>query len=256
MGRRTSYTHGTFCWVDLSTPDVQAADDFYERVFGWSAEELPGGGYWIFERGDDAIAGLAPLTEEQETTGQHLDWATYVAVDDADAAAARVRELGGTVTAEPFDVDGAGRMAAIADPQGARLLLWEAGEFAGATLVNEVGAWSWNDLQTPDPAAAMSFYEALFGWSVEEVPGAGGQYWVIRHEDRSIGGFMPLPPGVEAPSWNVYFGARSVGAIFEHVEAAGGARAVGPIDVPAGRFGVAMDPLGATFCVFEGDYDD
>lgn len=256
MGRRTRYTHGTFCWVDLSTPDVEAADDFYERVFGWSAEELPNGGYWMFERGDDAIAGLAPLTDEQAAAGMRPGWATYVRVDDADALAARVLELGGAVTTAPFDVEGAGRMAAVADPHGASLLLWQADEFEGASVVNEVGAWSWNDLQTPDPDASAAFYGALLGWDVEEVPGSGGQYRTIRHEGRSMGGVMPLPPGVDTPGWNVYFGVASVGAAFEHVEAAGGERVAGPMDVPAGRFGVAMDPLGATFSVFEGWYDD
>lgn len=255
MGRRTTYTHGTLCWVDLSTVDVQAADDFYERVFGWSAEELPAGGYWIFERGDDAIAGLAPLTDEQAGAGMRPGWATYVAVDDVDAAVARARELGATIASEPFDVDGAGRMAAIADPHGAALLLWEAAGFAGAGVVNEIGAWTWSDLQTPEPDAAAAFYGALFGWSVEAVPG-GGPYRVIRHEGRSIGGIMPLPPRADAPSWTVSFGVASVGATFERVEAAGGERVAGPIDVPAGRFGVAMDPLGATFAVFEGQFDD
>src|SRR5919107_706511 len=103
MGRRTRYTPGTFCWVDLSTPDVQAADDFYERVFGWSAEEIPGGGYWIFERGDDALAGLAPLTDEQASSGMHAGWATYVSVEDIHAVAADVAALGGEVTAAPFN---------------------------------------------------------------------------------------------------------------------------------------------------------
>ncbi|HEU4975457.1 MAG TPA: VOC family protein [Baekduia sp.] len=256
MGRRTTYSHGTFCWVDLSTPDVQAADDFYERVFGWSAEELPSGGYWMFERDEAAMAGLAALTEEQEASGMHRGWATYVSVDDVDALCPRVAELGGTVESAPFDVQGAGRMAAITDPQGARVLLWQPGTFAGAEVVNEVGAWSWNDLQTPDMDAAAAFYSQLLGWQVEDIPGAGGQYRTIKHEGRSIGGLMPLPPGVEAPAWNVYFGVHSAGATFEHVEAAGGVRVAGPIDVPAGRFGVATDPLGATFCVVEGQFDD
>jgi predicted enzyme related to lactoylglutathione lyase len=256
MGRRTTYTHGTFCWVDLSTPDVEAADAFYERVFGWSAEELPAGGYWIFERGDDALAGLAPLTDVQMQSGMHQGWATYVCVEDADAAAARVTQLGGTVTTQPFEIEGAGRMAAIADPQGVPLLLWQAGAFPGASLVNGVGAWCWNDLQTPDPEAASAFYSELLGWDIGEVPGSGGQYWFVRNDDRPNGGIMPLPPGAEGPSWNVYFGVESVGATFEHVEAAGGARVAGPIDVPAGRFGVATDPLGATFCLFEGEYDE
>jgi predicted enzyme related to lactoylglutathione lyase len=256
MGRRTAYTPGTFCWVDLSTPDVEAADEFYERVFGWSAEELPGGGYWMFERDESAIAGLAPLTEEQRQSGMHRGWATYVCVADVEATAGRVPGLGGAVATAPFDVEGAGRMAAIADPHGAPLLLWQADGFPGAGTVNEIGAWAWNDLQTPDPEAAAAFYTELFGWLVEEVPGSGGRYRAIRHGDRSLGGVMPLPPGADVPAWNVYFGVESVGDTFERVEAAGGERVAGPMDVPAGRFGVAMDPLGATFSVCEGQFDD
>jgi hypothetical protein len=56
--------------------------------------------------------------------------------------------------------------------------------------------------------------------------------------------------------WNLYFGTDSVGGTLERIEAAGGKRLVGPTDVPAGRFGVACDPLGAVFSLVEGTYDD
>ena len=46
-------------------------------------------------------------------------WNTYVWVDDVEATAAVVRGAGGTVVAEPFDVMDAGRMAVVADPNGA-----------------------------------------------------------------------------------------------------------------------------------------
>jgi len=36
-GERTEYKPGTFCWVDLSTPDHTAAKSFYMSLFGWEA---------------------------------------------------------------------------------------------------------------------------------------------------------------------------------------------------------------------------
>jgi predicted enzyme related to lactoylglutathione lyase len=123
-------------------------------------------------------------------------------------------------------------------------------------LVNEDGAWCWNDLQTPDPAAAVPFYEQLFGWSVSEVPGTGGAYSSIAHEGRAIGGIMRATRGIAVSHWTVYFGAGDLDAALERTAAAGGRTLVEPTAVPAGRFAVATDPQGAVFCLVESDYDD
>ena len=47
-------------------------------------------------------------------------WLTYFAVEDADAAVAKVQELGGSVTMPPMDLAGVGRLAVVADPHGAQ----------------------------------------------------------------------------------------------------------------------------------------
>ena len=254
MPRRTRYTPGTFCWVDLATPDVPAAARFYGALFGWELREAEG--YAFFLKDGAIAAGIAELQPEQAQAGMPPSWSVYVAVDDADAICARVEELGGTVQTEPYAIEGQGRMAVAADQQGAVFLLWEADGFAGAEVVNEPGAWAWNDLQTTDPDAAAAFYRALFGWEIEEVPGSGGAYASIRNDGRPIGGVMAAPPGVEAPYWATYFGVDSVGAALEHADTADGERITGPQDVPAGRFAVAADPLGAPFSVVEGQFDD
>ena len=55
MSERTSYTPGTPCWIDLSTPDVEAAERFYGPLFGWEIPELPNsaemGGYRRAKKG-------------------------------------------------------------------------------------------------------------------------------------------------------------------------------------------------------------
>ena len=125
-----------------------------------------------------------------------------------------------------------------------------------AEVVNAVGAWSWNDLQTPDPVAAAPFYEQLFGWTVQDIPGADGQYRSVLHEGRSIAGMMRASGGVQQPYWTVYVGVESVDDALARASEAGGRTLVEPVSVPAGRFAVGMDPQGAVHCIFEGQYDD
>ncbi len=100
--------------------------------------------------------------------GQPCEWNTYVSVEDADATMAKVRDAGGTVMVEPMDVMGMGKMALFTDPTGAACGVWEPGTFVGAELVNEDGAFGWNELGTRDVAAARDFYGEVFGWTVDE----------------------------------------------------------------------------------------
>jgi predicted enzyme related to lactoylglutathione lyase len=257
MGRRDSYTPGTPCWVDLTTPDVEGAKAFYGALHGWTAREVMEGAYWYFERDGAAVAGLSALNDQQRAAGMPPAWSMYVNVPDAGEAVARAQELGGAVTFPPMEIPGAGTMAAVADPQGGVTLLWEPGAFAGAQLVNEPGAWCWDDLQTGDPEAAAPFYEGLFGWSVTDVPGAGGVYRSVAHEGRGIAGIMRAARPIAQPYWTVYVGVDDVDAALQRSADAGGRTMVEPMAVPSGRFAVGIDPQGAVFCVLESNaYDD
>ncbi|WCB95845.1 Putative glyoxylase CFP32 [Baekduia alba] len=258
MARRTSYTAGTPNWVDLTTSDLAGAQAFYGAVFGWSTREVMPGFYSYFVDDDGAIvAGLAELNETQIARGMPPSWSMYVSVDDVAATADRARELGGTVVFGPEAIEETGALAAVADPQGAVVLLWQPAPFAGAEVVNGPGLWSWNDLQTPDPEVASPFYEALFGWTTAAIPGADGVYRTIGHEGRNIGGIMRAPAGVAHPYWTVYIGVAELDATLERIGAAGGQTLVEPMAVPAGRFAVTMDPQNAILCLVEShEYDD
>src|ERR671928_171380 len=198
MGERTSYAPGTFSWVDLATTDVEAARSFYRTLFGWQTVDVPAGEgatYVMLRKNGQDVAAMYAMREEQQAAGVPPHWLSYVTVADVDAAAARAAELGGTVLAEPFDVLDAGRMAPIADPQGAQLALWQPRRNIGAKLVNEPGALCWNDLFTPAPEEAGGFYGALFGWTIERIEGAEPAYYTIRNGEASNGGVMQAPPG-------------------------------------------------------------
>jgi predicted enzyme related to lactoylglutathione lyase len=252
MPSRTTYTVGTPCWVDLFVPDPAAAERFYGAVFGWTVGVSPAEGYRFMEHGGAVVAGIG----QQDETGAPPVWSTYVRVAELEPAVARAVELGGSVAVEPFPIPGSGRIAVLQDPQGAVFHLWEPQGFAGAAVVNEAGAWAWNDLQTPDPAAAAPFYAALFGWTIAEAPGSDGAYWPVAHEGRSIGGVMRSPvPGLP-PAWSVYVGTADVEAALTRIADAGGRRLVDPTAVPAGRFAVAADDQGAVICLVEAAFDD
>jgi uncharacterized protein len=256
MGKRAEYTAGTPCWVDLTTSDVEGAVAFYGALHGWTAREVMEGPYLFFEHEGQVVGGLGLLQDEQRAAGMPPAWAMYVAVPDADAAVARAVSLGGTAVVPPTPIPDHGRLAGVGDPQGGVTMLWEGDPFAGAEVVNEVGAWAWDDLQTPDPDAAAPFYEGMFGWSIAEVPGAGGAYHSISHEGRGIAGLMRATRGIQQPYWTVYVGVDDVDAALVRSTDAGGRTLVEPTAVPSGRFAVGTDPQGAVFCVLESNAYD
>jgi uncharacterized protein len=253
MGERTSYTPGTFCWVDLVVEDQDAAKAFYRDLFGWDYEDSPmgdGSVYSVAQLDGKAVAAIVPLPDPSMPP----HWNCYVSVEDAEAAARRAEQLGGTVVLPAGDVGDSGRLAVIQDPQGAVLSVWQPGRHIGAGIVNAHGALSWNDLLTPDTEASAAFYRELFGWKVDEIPGAGGQYWSIANGDIKNGGLMPLPPGGH-PAWNLYFAVPDTEAAIARAGELGGQVVIGPMEVPGGRFAIIRDPQNAVFSVLDGELD-
>lgn len=255
MSGRTSYAPGIPCWVDLATPDIEAAAGFYSDVFGWDVPEQPNsaemGGYRRATKGGKDVAGMMPLMQE----GQPPAWSTYVSVADADATAKAVADAGGTVIAEPMDVMDLGRMAVFADPAGAVIGIWQPGTFAGAQLVNEPGAVGWNELSTRDPEGAKTFYSAVFGWEANDLQMQDGSTyteWLV--DGRQVGGMLDMTgrmPDEVPPHWGVYFGTEDADATVEKAKAGGGEVLFGPMDIEPGRFATVRDPFGAFFNVMQ-----
>ena len=254
MGERTSYEPGTFSWAELATSDAGAAKSFYTSLFGWEYQDNPIGDGQVYSMAQLRGLNAAALF----SSDQPPHWNCYVTVESVEHAARRAGELGADVMAEPFDVLDVGRMSVIADPGGAALCLWEPRTNIGASVVNEPGAMTWNDLVTPDPAAVEPFYGELFGWTTIEVPNAGG-YRIIRNGDRSNGGVMPLDRermGDAPASWIPYFGHEDVDRLAGEIDGLGWRVLNGPMPVAVGRIAVMSDPQGAVFAVWTGEYSD
>jgi uncharacterized protein len=257
MGERSSYEPGTFCLVGLATSDPERATAFYTSLFDWQAEERtaePAGAYTMLRRDGRDVAALYRQTPEARSAGAAPHWTSYVSVEDADATAELVGRLGGAVVREPLDMGDAARVAAIADPSGAIVSLWQPRSHAGAALVNDVGALCWNELVTPDVESAQSFFAGLFGWEFRT--DEGGYAW-IRNAGRPNGGIREptAPERGLPPNWMPYFTVENAEDGARRAMRADGRGVVAPTDVPIGRFAILTDPQGAAFAVFEGDTD-
>src|SRR5579862_9908309 len=109
MPQRSSYTEGTPNWVDLQTTDTDAAKRFYSEVLGWDYDEVPMGGhgtYSIATLAGDMVAAILAQSASMREAGVPPAWNTYIAVDDADAASAKVAAAGGQVAMGPLDIEG------------------------------------------------------------------------------------------------------------------------------------------------------
>lgn len=247
--------HGMPVWYELMTRDADAAQDFYARVLGWTITPTPTAAgapeYRVCAApGGAAVAGLMVPPEG----GPAARWFFYVAVDDVDAAVAQAQAAGGAVHMPPFEVPGVGRLAFLADPQGALFYLMRRSDDAPsqAFLPSDralPGHAVWNELTTPDQDAATAFYGALFGWREQGAMPMGplGEYRFVVHGDDPLGASMPSMP--QAPDgWQVYFHVEDVDAALARLDAAGGAVLQGPDQIPGGQYSVvAQDPQGARF---------
>jgi predicted enzyme related to lactoylglutathione lyase len=274
MLERDGYLPGVPCWVDTSQPDPEAAVAFYSGLFGWDLKDAmpPGsaGKYFIARlRGGD----VAAIGSQPNGGPPMAAWNTYVWVESADEAASKVRDAGGCVGIDPFDVMDAGRMAVCMDPEGAAFCVWQAKEHKGARIVNEPGSLNFNSLNTRDPEAAKSFYGSVFGWETFGLDG-GAEMWrlpgygdYLEQRDpglrKRMAEFAAAPVGFEdvvatlnpiaedqpeVPAhWSVTFAVDDADAIAETAAGLGGRVVVPPFDAPWVRMTVITDPQGATF---------
>jgi uncharacterized protein len=267
MSNRT-YPQGVPCWIDTQQPDVEAAASFYGSLFGWTFEnamppESPRRYLIARLRGADVCAIAGP-------GGGVPTWRTYIAVDDADAAAERLTAAGATVGSAPADHGEDGRAAVLTDPEGIEFRIWQARRRLGAQVVNEPGAWNFSDIHSTDPAAATAFYEKAFGWQATELgfatmirrPGYGDHLEATVDPDiRKRQADVQVPPGFEdaiawvaptvageSPHWHVSF------AVADRDQTAADAARLRAVvvrqeDAEWTRSALIRDPQGAEFTV-------
>lgn len=256
-----SRQHGSFIWYELLTPDPIGAKGFYDALVGWDIEAKPSGpmDYRMISRGDGGQAGgVMRLTDDMAAHGARPIWLGYICVDDVDASVASIESAGGTALKPAFDIPGIGRIAMVADPQGAPFYVMKpippTGQETAESDVFSTDAErrvAWNELSTSDPTAARKFYVDQFGWGADEFMDMGemGEYRFFDRNGTRIGALCGIMPG-QRPKWRYYVRVPSISAAKTIAEEKGGAIAMGPHQVPGGDWIIiGTDPQGAEFAL-------
>jgi hypothetical protein len=120
----TMPAHGSICWTELATKDLETAKKFYTELLGWEVKEsnvTDAMQYTEYYANGRPYGGMYQMGPEFGEAPSH--WMSYVAVDDVDATASRVTELGGNICVPPTDIPNVGRFCVINDPTGATISL-------------------------------------------------------------------------------------------------------------------------------------
>jgi len=250
----TETPNGRFCWGELLTTDPDAAADFYSAVIGWGTREWEGSEtpYSVWMNGEMPVGGFMRLPPEVAATGAPPHWLEYISTPDAEACALKAENRGGNLL-NLFDIPDVGRMAIIADPQGAVITAYQPSDATpGHDGPASIGEFSWHELATTDADAAWAFYSEVFGWEAAERMDMGdmGFYQTFGRGARPLGGIFNGPPEMPAVGWLLYVRVEDVNAAVESVKAAGGRILNGPMEVPGGdAIAQCMDPPGGAFAV-------
>ncbi len=250
MTSRSVAPTGSPCWADLFTSDVETSRRFYGELFGWEAGEAQAefGGYFLFTREGIPVAGAMGDMGDVKATDA---WKVYLATDDIARVVEATEAGGGQVVYPAMQVGDLGTQALLVDPTGAHLGAWQPATFHGFSVLAEPGAPSWFELLTRDHAAAVAFYQSVFGWETRVIGDSDEfRYTTMRNPagEGDLAGIMDasafLAEG-EPSQWSVYWEVAEVPAALCRVEALGGAVIADVHDTPWGPLATVADPAGA-----------
>ncbi len=255
---------GSFIWYELLTSDLDGARSFYEAVVGLTipAEPTPGEMDYrmIGTPAGETVGGAMQLTSQMTEGGAKPGWFGYVGVDNVDSTVASIAAADGQVLMPPSDISQAGRIAMVADPQGAPFYVMRPTPPPGAEDMESCvfhpekhGHVAWNELHARDQASAWDFYAEQLGWEKSDAMdmGAMGTYQMFRvgGTGQAIGAMMDSP-NFPRPMWLFYFNVPDIDQALAAIKSDGGSVLYGPGVIPGGSFIVqATDPQGALFAV-------
>jgi len=244
----------SFIWYELLTSNPDAAAAFYGAVLGWTSKDSGQSGmdYRLFEMNGVAVGGSMALPPGAAKSGMPPSWLGYVSVADVDHSVAGIVAAGGSLHMPAMDVAGVGRIAMVADPQGANFYVMKPiGSGTSTSFApGKPGHGGWHELRTTDWESALAFYHAQFGWTKVHAMdmGAMGTYLLFNFGSGAAGGGMFNDPEAARPQWLFVFNVDDIEAATARVTAGGGERLMGPQQVPTGDWVLyARDPQGAKF---------
>jgi hypothetical protein len=240
---------GKFVWFEHISNNVGKAREFYGALFGWKTDPVDMGGtpYPMIQNGTEGIGGF-----RDAMAGVPNHWMSYMSVADVDASAKAAQQAGAKILMPPTDFSPVGRGATLADPQGAAFSIWKSADGDQADVERApIGNWCWNELMTTDAGGALKFYESVFGYEHDTMPGPSGTYYLLKSKGVMRAGLMKNPQ-VNLPAfWLPYVAVADCEASVAKAKSLKAEVVVQPTDIPnMGRFAVLVDPLGAAVAVW------
>jgi hypothetical protein len=247
---------GKVIFVELVTPDLESAKQFYQGLFGWTFRDIRRGESQYAEASLDGRP-VAGLIHKAIAAGEHRQpaWLTFIAVRDVDAARDIALQHGGKVLFEPHSIPQRGRESVLADPQGAVFAVLASSSGDPSDVLAVPGEWIWSSLIANDPENEAAFYQMLFDYEVFDLPTDEGAQHLMFAADGFARASVNPPPGDRTNThsrWINY--VRVVDAIetTAKVKRLGGRVLVEPhLDRHGGKVAIVADPQGAPFGLLE-----
>lgn len=246
------------CWVDLSSPDVPRAQEFYGSLLDWEFREPgPLGLGTKAMLGGQVMAGISPQPAEAPA-GQPGFWSVYFRVADLTDFLAAVDDAGGQAMMAIPNFDGSAGVALVADPAGTAFGVLEYDDNRALTGLDTPGAPTWFELHTKD-FTMQSFYRSVFGWEFSPVSDTEEfRYATFTTPDagatpRAVprGGVLDSSQVGIPPHWEFHLQVADTDAVAARVRELGGDWLAPPQDTVRGRMGRFMDPQNAAFTVIQ-----
>jgi len=247
---------GKAIFVELVTPDITAAKQFYAAMFGWTFRDLQPDGikYAQASLNGHPVSGLI---QRDVLAGEHRQpaWLTFLSVRDVATAKTTALQHGAKVLLEPRDFPDRGWEAVLADPQGAVFALLASSSGDPPDVLAAQGEWIWSSLVTSDPDTGAAFYQALFDYEVFELPAENGAEHLMLASDgyaRASVNSSPANTPNFHPHWLNFVRVDDTEKMTAKAVALGGHVLVNPrVDRHGGKVAVVADPLGAPFGLLE-----
>jgi uncharacterized protein len=247
---------GKVIFLELVTPDIAAAKQFYAGLFGWQFRDSQDG---VIKYAAASLDGrpVAGLIQREIPAGEHRQpaWLGFLSVRDVDAATTNASQHGAKLLFGPRDFPDRGREAVIADPQGAVFAVLASSSGDPPDVMAVPGQWIWSSLITSDPDTDAAFYQAVFGYDVYDLPAAEGAEHLLLASDsyaRASVNSLPVKGPDRHPYWLNFVRVEDTVKMTAKAVALGGRVLVEPrVDRHGGRVAVVADPLGAPFGLLE-----
>jgi len=254
MSTVTAFPQGTPIWVDFQSTDAAEAAAFYSALFDWEVSEPAGrsGGYRMALRDGVPVCAIGSLPSGLVDKGAVPTWTTYLAVDDADAAADRIREAGGTILLPPGGFGSGARLLMATDAVGAVVGLWQNGNAPRPWLRHEPGAVDWFELVTDNTDDASAFYESTLGISVSHTQVGETDYPMLAADGVVFAGVVASDVAGASTHWRAYFAVADLAAHVKLLKKLGGRVLVKPATAAGvGSWATVTDPQGAVFSLIQ-----